>query len=136
MPSEPTIRAVHEQRSSYWLDAVGITASAACLAHCLFLPIVLALLPALSSTLNVPEEVHLAAFGLAVPASGWAILRGYRLHGILQPVVVGTVGLGSLGIGLLSGHWWMIEVGFTVTGSLLLTVAHLQNWRLKASITR
>ena len=123
-----------KQRNSGWLDAAGITASLTCLAHCLFLPVLLALLPALASWLTVPEEVHLAAFCFAVPASGWAILRGYRRHGILQPAIIAGLGLASLGIGLLGRSQWMVETGFTVGGSLLLTAAHLQNWRLKGIV--
>lgn len=114
-----------------WLDLLGAGASAACLAHCLLLPLLLALLPALSSLLAVPEAVHLAAFGFAVPASGLAMARGYRLHGILQPAAVGAAGLAALGLGTLGGFDWLAETGLTVAGSLLLMAAHLRNWRLR-----
>jgi hypothetical protein len=119
------------RRNAPWLDVVGITASLACLAHCLLLPLAIALLPALSTMLSVPEEAHLVAFGLAVPVSGWAMLRGYHRHGIVHPLIFGLVGLSALGLGSLGGFPWLVETGCTVAGSLLLTTAHLQNWRLK-----
>ena len=131
MSHDPIRQATPQKRGSGWLDAAGISASLMCLAHCLLLPILLALLPALASSLAVPDEVHLAAFCFAVPTSGWAILGGYRRHGTLQPVIVGGIGLSSLGLGLLGGSQWMIETSFTIGGSILLTTAHLQNWRLR-----
>ena len=115
-----------------WLDLAAMGLSAACLAHCLLLPLVLALLPAFSSALAVPEAVHLAAFGFAVPASGWAMLRGYRSHGLVHPLLLGSAGLGALGLGALAGLPWLVETGCTVAGSLLLIAAHLRNWRLGA----
>jgi hypothetical protein len=60
------------------------------------------------------------------------MIRGYRLHGMLQPVVLAAVGLMALGCGTLGGFLWMLETGFTVAGSVILTAAHLQNWRLRS----
>jgi hypothetical protein len=119
------------RRGWSWPDAVGIAASVACLLHCLLLPLVMALAPALTRVPGVPEEVHLVALGIAVPATSWAMLRGYRLHGIVQPVALGAVGLSGLGLGSLAGFPLVIETCFTVSGSVLLTLAHLQNWRLR-----
>lgn len=119
-------------RGSNWLDLLGLTASGACLVHCLLLPVLLALLPALSSLLAVPEEAHLAALCFAVPATAFAMLRGWRLHGIAQPLLVGAAGLAALVIGALAGLEWLAETGFTVAGSLLVMAAHLHNWRLRA----
>lgn len=125
-----TCRRARTRRSTIWLDAAGATASMACLAHCLLLPLAIALLPALSAILTIPEETHLIAFALAVPISGWAITRGYRLHGILHPLTLGVTGLVALGFGALAGLPWLAETGCTVAGSLLLAIAHLLNWRL------
>lgn len=119
---------------SRWLDVAGLSASFACLAHCLLLPIALALLPALSSVLALPEETHVAAFAFAIPASGLAMLGGYRRHGMAQPLLLGAIGLAALGFGALGGFRWLVETGCTVAGSLLLTAAHLQNWKLRAAV--
>jgi hypothetical protein len=115
------------------LDLVGLSASITCLVHCVGLPLLLALLPALTAVLQVPEEIHLAAFALAVPVSGWAMLRGYQLHGTTYPLLLGSIGLAALGMGTLGGFRWMIETGLTITGSLALAAAHLGNWRLRAA---
>lgn len=113
-----------------WADLVAMTASAACLVHCLLLPIVLALAPAMSALAGLPEQLHLVAFCVAVPVSGWAMVRGYRLHGLATPALIGAWGIVALAFGSLGGFRWLVETGFTVIGSLLLGAAHLQNWRL------
>jgi hypothetical protein len=123
-------------RTSRLLDSFGIAASATCLAHCLLLPLLLASFPAFSSVLQVPEEVHLAIFLFAIPGSGWAILRGYRRHGVLHPLLLGMFGLTAVGFGSLGGFAAMIEIGVTTAGSIILAIAHLQNWRLRERCRR
>ncbi|WP_162806452.1 MerC domain-containing protein [Sphingosinicella terrae] len=113
-----------------WADLLAVGASAACLIHCLFLPVVVAFAPALTTLLSLPEAFHLIAFLFAVPVSGWAMARGYRLHGAAQPALVGAIGLGALGLGSLAGSSWLVETGCTIAGSILLAFAHLRNWRL------
>lgn len=106
-------------------------ASVACLIHCLLLPLVLAILPAASGWLGLPEEFHVLAFALAVPASSFAMIQGYRHHGAILPVMLGATGLTLVGIGALSGFRLAAETGFTVSGSVLLAIGHLRNWRLR-----
>jgi hypothetical protein len=113
------------------LDSLGIAASLACLAHCLLVPLLIALLPTVSAMLAMPESVHAIAFAFAVPASALAMVGGYRRHGALQPVFIGSLGLAALGIGALAGLDHLAEVGSTIVGSLLLAAAHVQNWRLR-----
>lgn len=121
---------------SKWMDMFAVSASAVCLAHCLLLPLLLALLPATSRFLDVPEGVHVGAFMLAIPASAYAMRTGYRHHGIVQPLLLGALGLILLGVGALGGLRLLVETGFTVTGSVLLAVGHLSNWRLRNAASR
>jgi hypothetical protein len=119
-----------------WLDAAAIGASAACLVHCLMLPLLFAALPAASRLLSLPESFHLAAFAFAVPASAIAMGTGYRHHGALLPAGFGAIGLLLIGIGALGGLELLLETGVTVAGSLLLATGHLGNWRLRARAIR
>lgn len=127
--------AVAERRPVSWSDLLGIVASGACLVHCLLLPLILALAPALAATLGLPEELHAVAFCVAVPATSWAMVRGYRLHGTANPAVLGVFGLAGLALGFLGGFDLLAETCFTVSGSILLTIAHLRNWRLRTRST-
>ncbi|MCJ8156246.1 MerC domain-containing protein [Sphingomonas sp. LaA6.9] len=112
-------------------DGAAIGASALCLAHCLGLPVLIAMLPALADLLAFPESFHLAAFAFALPASGIALLAGYRRHGLLLPAIMGAVGLLLIGWGATGGHRIAIETGLTVLGSLLLAMGHIWNWRAR-----
>ncbi|WP_375392550.1 MerC domain-containing protein [uncultured Sphingomonas sp.] len=112
-----------------WVERVAIGASAACLAHCLALPILMAALPALTSVLAVPESFHLWVLGLAAPAALLALLQGRSRHGELLPLALGLCGLSLMALGaLVLGETWA-ETPVTVAGSVLLAGAHVMNWR-------
>ena len=113
-----------------WPDRLAIGASAACLVHCLLLPLALAALPAAARALELPEAFHLYAFVAAAPISAFAMIMGYRHHGVLLPAALGLLGLALLGIGALAGLHGLLEAGFTLAGSTILALAHLRNWRL------
>lgn len=114
-----------------WPDRLAIGTSAACLVHCLLLPLLIAALPSASRALELPEALHLYAFAAAVPISVLAILRGYRHHGLLLPAGLGLTGLTLLGFGALVGRHGLVEIGSTLVGSTVLGLAHLHNWQLR-----
>jgi hypothetical protein len=112
------------------LDGAAIGASLLCLVHCIGLPILFALLPALSSIgLPSSEWLHLALLLTAVPLSALALVGGYRAHGRIVPLALGVVGLAGLALGLALASMPGAETAFTVIGSLSLAVAHIGNWR-------
>lgn len=110
-------------------DAAAIIASALCIVHCLALPIAVALLPALSHFLDLPEGVHLALFVVAVPVSAYAVVSGARRHGLWLPGVLAITGLALLGLGAIGGLPLLLETGASVIGSLLLIAGHVINLR-------
>lgn len=112
-----------------WVERLAIGASAACLAHCLALPLLLAALPALSRLLAVPESFHVWVLGLAIPAALFALLQGRSRHGDGRPLTQGLTGLALMALGAFAvGESWA-ETPVTVAGSLLLAGAHWRNWR-------
>jgi len=119
-----------------WVDGAAMAASAACLIHCLMLPLLFAALPAASRLFNLPEAFHLWAFLFAVPASALAMISGYRHHGAVPPALAGAIGLLLIGAGALAGFELPVETGVTVMGSLLLGAGHIANWRLRARALR
>ncbi|MBR0552617.1 MerC domain-containing protein [Stakelama marina] len=120
-----------ESAKSDWLDRASITASFLCLIHCLALPLILSALPALSRILAIPESFHIWVLAFAVPASGIALVSGRARHGASRTLILGAAGLALLAIGALlyGGTGW--ETPTTVAGSLVLTAAHVINWRLR-----
>ena len=127
------MRAISPPKPAF--DGLAIGISAACLVHCLGLPLLFAVLPALSAAFDIPEAFHVAMFASAVPVSAIALNSGFRHHGALLPVLFGAIGLALLGAGALAGQPELIETGLTVAGGLALAGAHWQNWRLRRAAT-
>ena len=119
------------QRGSDLLESIAVGATAACLVHCIALPVLIAALPALASVVPIPEKFHVVALALAVPATGGALLAGYLRHRLAGPLCSGVVGLVLLALGVF--HWGEtpLEAPVTICGSLFIAGAHLANWRLR-----
>ena len=113
------------------VERTAIGASLLCLVHCIGLPLLLALLPALSQALAVPESVHLWLLALAVPSAAIALGTGYRQHGAPELPVLGGSGLALMAAGALLVPGDRAETVLTVAGGLLLVSAHIGNWRLR-----
>jgi hypothetical protein len=109
-------------------DAVAISLSGLCLAHCLILPLAAGFLPLLGAWTEA-EWVHWGFVAVAAPISLWTLTRPQTKS--LSAVILG---LAVLGLGLLVAgaagypdHDW--ETALTVVGGLALATAHLINWR-------
>ena len=120
-----------DARVTDWLERTAVSASTVCLVHCVGLPLLLAALPAVATVVAVPESFHVWVLAFAVPASGIALLLGYRSHRASLPLLVGGVGLGLLAVGALVLLGGPFETLVTVIGSLTLAVSHVMNWRLR-----
>ena len=117
-------------------DLTGILLSLTCLIHCLALPLILLLAPALSRWIALPEGVHAAILLLAFPAAAIAMKGGWRRHRRRVPAVLAIAGLGLLALGLAAHEGWIATADpetadrlLTSVGALTLAVAHLANWR-------
>lgn len=119
-------------------DLMGVTLSLTCMIHCLALPLLILLAPALSRWLAVPEGVHAFILLLALPAALVAMSDGWRRHRRLAPVLLATAGLGLLALGLAAHDGRIAGADpdaadrvLTSLGALSLAAAHLVNWRLR-----
>lgn len=83
-------------RSSIWMDWMGIVASIGCAIHCAAMPFVIAYLPALGLRFLADESFHkwmaLVCFLIAIVA----FVPGIRKHGNWIPVSIGAIGLGLI----------------------------------------
>ena len=109
-------------------DRLALVISGACLVHCLAVPLLFALLPALTTVLDMPEALHLWLVVTAVPVSGYALVAGRNRNGPYLALVLGAVGLLLLMVGVLVVTE-ALEIVATVGGGLLLGGAHITNWR-------
>ncbi|OBX17871.1 hypothetical protein A9995_14520 [Erythrobacter sp. QSSC1-22B] len=112
-----------------WLDGLAVSVSTACLIHCLALPALIALLPAWSRWLDLPETVHLSLLLAALPLSSLVLWRAARQSArAWQPFWLGIAGLSAMTAGLLvEGE--SLETIVTSIGAVLLASAHIINWR-------
>lgn len=120
---------------SWGLDSLGMSLSTLCMLHCLATPLLpLVATCAAADCCGREDRVH-SVLALVLPAIAlFAFYRGFAVHGSHGPWRRGAAGVallvaGALG-GELAGHRG--EVALTVSGSLLLAFAHLQNRRMLA----
>ncbi|MCP8890663.1 MerC domain-containing protein [Sphingomonas faeni] len=111
------------------LDGLAVCASAACMIHCLALPLLFAALPALATWFDPGESFHRIILAFAIPTSAVALIGGWRTHRATPPLILGAVGLALMALGILFAGRTAIETTVSVTGSLFLAAAHLANWR-------
>jgi hypothetical protein len=111
------------------LDGIAVAMSALCLVHCLLLPLLLILVPALTAFLAIPESFHRIALLFAIPTSILALAAGFRRHRSSLPIVIVAPGLALLAFGALGVEVPWQETLLTVAGALLLSLGHALNWR-------
>ena len=113
-------------------DITGAILSQLCLVHCVLLPIILGLLPSVSSEFLHGEIFHGLVLVLTTPLAVFALLRGYRKHGSTRPAVFGAAGLTLLwAVFCVEGSInHDLVASFNVMGGLLLAYTHWQNWTL------
>lgn len=107
-------------------DAIGIGLSGLCLVHCLALPVLISLSPAL--VLFESEWIHLALAGMAVPVSLLAMrnwVGGARGAGLR---LMATLGVGLLFYAALGEMSELTERGVTTVGALMLASSHILAW--------
>lgn len=110
------------------MDVPAIGASFACVVHCLALPALIALLPAWSAWLDLPEAFHIWILASALPFSLAVLLGAARRRRWFGPLWLGCAGLALMCLGLVVGHHHL-EALVTSLGAALLAAAHVMNWR-------
>lgn len=110
-------------------DTLAILASGLCLVHCIVLPGLLLLIPALAAWLAVPEQFHLWMIAFAVPSSALALYLGKSRHRRWTPSALAFLGLLVLIIAVLLFDGLAVETLLTVCGALCLSIAHILNGR-------
>ncbi|MEM9025656.1 MAG: MerC domain-containing protein [Verrucomicrobiota bacterium] len=95
-----------------WLDAVAISASLICAVHCLLTPLLVVLLPILTTTFWVSENFHLWMILFVIPTTGIAIFMGCRKH--RDRVVFALSGLGLFALTGVAGYETFLHSGDVV----------------------
>ncbi len=115
------------------LDKYAISASAVCAIHCLSLPILLSLFPALGTSIFGQEFIHELLLWLVIPLSVISLSLGCKRHRSWLVGVLGLTGLLVLIFTAVLGHDVLGEVFervATVSGATLIAAGHLRNYAL------
>ncbi len=109
--------------------------SGLCVVHCIAVPLVIVLFPAIGLQIFPQEDLtHAVLFAFILGTAGLAFVSGYRVHGQWQPVAWLVVGLiivsfATFFVHRTMGHMW--EPIFAIAGSLCLIRAHYLNHTCK-----
>ena len=115
------------------MDRGAILLSGICLLHCLTLPLVIALLPFISSLGG--RHFHAQVLLVVVPVSLAAFTPGFRRHGSKGVIAWGAIGIALLLFGATIAHdsyGIVADRVFTIGGALILAAAHFFNSRFSS----
>lgn len=112
-------------------ESSAMLLSGLCILHCLGTPLLLALLPALSSIIAVPEEFHFYVVLITLPLSLLALAIGAREHKSFMPLALGVFGLIFM-TAALTEKFHEHEIILTVIGASALVFAHINNWKRRS----
>lgn len=115
--------------SSVFWDKLGIGISGVCAIHCLFLPVIIAILPLWSFAEILHDWLHPIFILLIVPTIYFASKRSYFDRKITSLL---TSGFLLIVFGWVFGHFWIglwFETTLTVIGSAVLIMGHWFNYR-------
>ena len=116
-----------------WGDRLAICFSSLCILHCLLLPVLLVAYP-IGILVTLSDEIfHQIMVSLALPLGLVSLYVGYGHHKRNQLIVFGGIGLVILMLPLVVPHELISESGetwLTVSGALILCMAHVVNFRL------
>jgi hypothetical protein len=110
-------------------DRFGISVSVICAVHCLFVPVMAALLPLTSLSPLLHDWVHPVFILLIAPTVYYAVRRS---HFDRKIILVLSSGLLLITFGWLIGHYWLgfwVETTTTLAGSILLISGHWKNYK-------
>lgn len=115
------------------LDKFAVSTSAICAIHCLFLPLILVVFPALGATLFGQEFFHVLLLWMIIPLSFVALSMGCRKHKSWMVVLFGLTGLTLLVAAATLGHDLLSETGERITtlfGAVFIAFGHMRNYTL------
>ena len=113
------------------LDKLAISTSTVCAVHCLALPIIIAVFPALGVTIFGDEKFHEILLWLVVPMTLISLTLGCKKHKDTITAVLGIAGLAVLIFTAIMGHDGLSELTerlLTVIGATIIAIAHLKNF--------
>jgi hypothetical protein len=114
-------------------DKFAISTSTLCAMHCIALPFLVSVFPALGATIVSDEIFHLWMLSAVIPFSAVGLVLGCRKHKNFTILGAGVVGLLTLIFAAFFGHDIFGDAGergATLLGAIIIAWAHLKNFSL------
>ena len=118
-------------------DKFAVSTSTVCALHCIALPFMIRVFPAISASFLGVEAFHVWLLWAVIPLSAFGLSLGCGQHKNKTVLVAGGIGLGFLVLAALAGHALLGENGERVTtllGAAFIALAHIRNYRLCRSL--
>jgi len=112
------------------LDNISIWLSGLCVFHCLALPIITIGIPLFGEFFD--GHYHAIMLFLIIPISAIALFRGFHNHRRILISIIGFFGVLMILIGgtfIHSEYSALVDSLFTISGSIILALAHFLNNR-------
>lgn len=117
------------------IDNLGITISAVCAIHCVFLPVLFIIAP---YSFLASHEFHEVLIYFIIPSALVAFVLGCKKHGDKLVALMGSLGIILLVTALTihnishaeQHNEGLLGIMITVSGSVLLVFSHLRNRKL------
>lgn len=114
-------------------DKFAVSSSTLCALHCIALPFLIGVFPAIGASFLADENFHYWLLGLVVPSSAFGLLLGCRKHKNFAILGAGCFGVAILILAALFGHDFIGENGerlATLFGATIIASAHIYNFKL------
>lgn len=116
-----------------WADKFAVSASTVCAVHCIGLPFLVSVFPAIGTSFFGDEAFHILLLWVVIPLSVFGLLLGCRRHKHMNVLRVGAIGVAILVFAAFAGHDLLNEMGeraATLVGASVIAWAHIRNYRL------
>ncbi len=110
-------------------DKTAIGLSLACAVHCLLLPVILTIMPALATNAFGSEHFHQWMLIAVLPTSLMALTIGCRKHRQPLVLILGLLGLAVLTLTTFFAHDLIGEAGERVASLIGVTIIAASHWR-------
>ena len=125
---------IHISKITPSADRIAISASALCAIHCLCLPLLLGVFPAVGSSIFGQESFHQLLLWLVIPLSLFSLTLGCKRHKNGLVAVLGVIGIAILYLTATLGHDLLgefYERVATLIGASAIAAAHMRNYSLR-----
>lgn len=120
-----------------FIDKLAVSSSTICAIHCIALPFLVSVFPAIGATVFGGEEFHILMLWAVIPASLIGLSLGCNKHRNFSILSLGFIGVAILVFAAFFGHDLFGDIGergVTLLGAVMIAIAHIRNFKICRSV--